>query len=118
MKVHVIEADLHGSLPYVLDQREKLGQEIVSLARRTGESIFFHEFKNDTLGGAPTLMLECSDPFLAELRKLPSYKKDQPAWPGPDLATQRSPKLQGYYLSGGSASRKGPTCKMKPPPGP
>ena len=112
MKVHVIEADLSSGLPQALAEREKLGQEIVSLARTRGEPVFFHEFRNDMLAGAPVIMLECSDAFLAEARKLPAYKKDQPAWPGADLATQRSPQLQSYYFSGG---RKAPAAKLRPP---
>lgn len=112
MKVHVIEADLSGSLPQALAQREKLGQEIVSLARTRGEPVFFHEFKNDMLGGAPVIMLECSDAFLAEARKLPSYRKDHEAWSGPDLATQRSAKLEGYYFSGGGAAK---AARPRPP---
>jgi hypothetical protein len=118
MKVHIIEAELKCGLPQALANREMLGQEIVSLARTKGENVFFHEFKNDMLGGAPTIMLECSDAFLADVRALPSYRKDQDVWSGKDFETQRSAKLQHYYFSGGAAARKGPDCKIIPPPRP
>jgi hypothetical protein len=114
MKVHVIEADLSGSLPNALSEREKLGQEIVGLALKTHATVWFHEFKSDALGGAPNIMLECSDKFLDEVRKLPSYKKDQPAWTTPGLETERSPKLQHYYFTGG-AHRKTRAAAPKPP---
>lgn len=114
MKVHVIEADLTGSLPNALSEREKLGQEIVGLALKTHATVWFHEYKSDALGGAPTIMLECTDKFLAEIRKLPSYRKDQPASPTPGLETERSPKLQHYYFTGG-AHRKSRASTPKAP---
>jgi hypothetical protein len=114
LKVRVIEADLTGSLPQVLSQREKLGQEIVALARQVNEPVFFHEFKQP-LAGAPVILLECSDAFLAQVRKMPSYVKDQEVWSGKDFETERSAQLQRYYFSGGAAAKKGPDCKIKPP---
>jgi hypothetical protein len=114
MKVHVIEADLTGTLPNSLSEREKLGQEIVGLALKSHATVWFHEFKSDMLGGAPTIMLECSDKFMDEVRKLPSYRKDQPAFTTPGLETERSAKLQHYFFTGGAA-RKTRSSKMNPP---
>jgi hypothetical protein len=116
-KVHVIEADLSGSLPHALAERENLGQQIVKLSQSMRETVWFHEYKSDMLGGAPTIMLECSDSFLGMVRMLPSYKADREASHHPGLETERSAKLQHYYSSGGAAGRTGPDCKMLPPPG-
>jgi hypothetical protein len=110
MKVHVIEADLTGTLPQVLADRDTLGRDIVELARSTRETVYFHNFIGP-VGGAPIILLECSDAFLAQVRKLPSYKKDQAAWTTPGLETERSPKVQAYF-----ASKTGPDCKIIPPP--
>ena len=110
MKVHVIEADLSGKMTDVVGNRDELGIQIARLAAAVNEPVFFHDFKNP-MAGAPVIMLECSDAFLAEVRKLPAYKKDQEVWKGPDYETERSPKIKAYFNS-----KAGPDCKMLPPP--
>lgn len=114
-KVRIIEADLTGTLPQVLDARDSLGVEIAKLAKTVNEPVFFHDFTGP-VGGAPIILLECSDAFLDNVRKLPSYKKDQPAWTTPGLETERSPSVQAYFAAGGKAAHKGPDCKIIPPP--
>ncbi|TAL27088.1 MAG: hypothetical protein EPN97_18185 [Alphaproteobacteria bacterium] len=110
MKVHVIEADLSGKMTDVVRSRDELGKQIANLANTVNEPVFFHEFKNP-MAGAPVIMLECSDAFLAEVRKLPAYKKDHEAWKGKDFETERSPTIQAYFTS-----KAGPDCKIIPPP--
>lgn len=109
-KVHIIEADLSGRIHDVVANRDELGVQIARLANAVNEPVFFHEFKQP-LAGAPVIMLECSDAFLAEVRKLPAYKKDQEVWKGADFETERSPKITAYFNS-----KAGPDCKIIPPP--
>ena len=104
-KVHVIEADLTGSLPNALSERDKLGREIASLAKRVNEPVFFHDYKGP-VAGAPTILLECSDAFLAHVRTLPAYKKDHEAFAHPSLETERSPKVQAYFMSSVAAPKR------------
>ncbi len=111
-KVHVIEADLTGTLPQVLKERDSLGRGIAELALSSRETVYFHDYVGP-VGGAPTILLECSDAFLTKVRTLPGYKKDHEAWTTPGLETARSPRVQDYFINGGTT---GPDCKIMPPP--
>lgn len=112
-KIHVIEADLTSrDIGQVVGERDKLGRAIAELATSTRETVHFHDYVAP-VGGAPTIILECSDAFLDKVRKLPGYVKDQPAFTTPGLETARSQRIYDYFLCGGSA---GPDCKIIPPP--
>ena len=113
-KVRIIEADMSKGLMEALGNRDRLGVEIAALAKTVNEPVFFHDFTGP-VAGAPIILLECSDAFLANVRKLPSYAKDQAAWTTPGLETERAPKVQAYFMAGGKAST-GPDCKIIPPP--
>lgn len=94
MKVHVIEADMTGHWHDTVHKRDDLGRAIAKLAASTGEQVFFHDFK-DPVAGAPIVMLECSDAFLAEVQKLPGYKHHHDVWGG--METERKPGIAKHF---------------------
>jgi hypothetical protein len=111
MKVHVIEAEMYGSIVDVVANRDKLGRSIAQLAVATGEQVYFHDFK-DPVGGAPVVMLECSDAFLAQVKRLPGYSTSYDVWP--DMETERKPSIQNYFTQA-PASAAPPPNKNTPP---
>lgn len=101
MKVHVIEAEMYGSIVDVVANRDKLGRAVASLAAKTGEQVHFHDFK-DPVAGAPVLLLECSDAFLDQVKKLPGFSKTYDVWP--DMETERKPSIQAYFTQAPAAA--------------
>ncbi len=101
MNVHVIEAEMYGSIVDVVANRDNLGRSIAVLAAKTGEQVYFHDFK-DPVAGAPVLILECSDAFLDQVKKLPGYSKSYDVWP--DLETERKPSILNYFSQAPAAS--------------
>lgn len=101
MKVHVIEAGMYGSIVDVVANRDKLGHSIAQLAAKTGEQVHFHDFK-DPVAGAPVLLLECSDAFLEQVKKLPGYATSYDVWP--DMETERKPSILNYFTQAPAAS--------------
>lgn len=101
MKVHVIEAQMYGSIVDVVANRDELGRGIARLAAATGEQVYFHDFK-DPVGGAPIVMLECSDAFLEQVKKLPGYSKSYDVWA--DMETERKPSIQNYFTQAPASS--------------
>jgi len=94
MKVHVIEAEMQVGWKDAVQNRDNLGREIAKLAATTGEVVHFHDFK-DPVAGAPVVMLECSDAFLAQVKKLPGFKDAHPVWGG--METERKPAIAAYF---------------------
>lgn len=94
MKVHVIEADMSGPWQDAVQKRDDLGRAIAQLATKVNEPVWFHDFK-EPMAGAPVIMLECSDAFLARVQKLPEFAKSQDLWQ--DVETQRAPSIQQYF---------------------
>ncbi len=94
MKVHVIEADMTGKWQDAVQERDNLGRAVAKLAAQVNEPVFFHDFK-DPVAGAPVLMIECSDAFLAEVKKLPGFKNAHDVWNG--METERRPSIQQYF---------------------
>lgn len=94
MKVHVIEADMSGPWQDAVQKRDDLGRAIGKLAAQANESVWFHDFK-EPVAGAPVIMLECSDAFLAQVQKLPGFSKSQDLWQ--DMETERAPSIQKYF---------------------
>lgn len=105
-KVHVIEADLSNPAQ-ALSERDKLGRQIAALAKQVNEPVLFHDYKGP-VAGAPIILLECSDRFLAAVRTLPAYKSDHEALPHPALETERSPRVQAYFMSGAAPRKPAP----------
>ncbi|HYD19614.1 MAG TPA: hypothetical protein VEF76_14160 [Patescibacteria group bacterium] len=105
MKVHVIEADMTGGIGAVVQNRDALGRDIVALAAKSGEEIHFHDF-TDPVGGAPVIMLECSDAFIAQVRTLPGFQKSYDVWQ--DMATERKPAIAAYFSAPKPARPNGP----------
>lgn len=101
MKVHVIEAEMYGSIVDVVSNRDKLGRAVAGLAAAKGEQVHFHDFK-DPVAGAPVLLLECSDEFLEQVKKLPGYATSYDVWP--DMETERKPSILNYFSQAPAAS--------------
>lgn len=55
----------------------ELRGQIFELALKRGEEIFFHRYTDNTIEGAPRVLLECSDAFLERVKKLPLYGDSQ-----------------------------------------
>lgn len=93
--IHIIKADLRHPQS-MLDNNQRLGQAIVALARREGADVWFHATVTATpLGGAPCILLECSDDFLADVRALPDCKSVTAYnWGFP---TQRDPNTYAFF---------------------
>ncbi len=100
MNVHVVVAN-----------RDKLGRAVAQLAAQSGEQVHFHDFK-DPVAGAPILLLECSDAFLEQVKKLPGFSKSYDVWP--DLETERKPSIQNYFTQAAATPDKKPTPPRKP----
>jgi len=94
-KVYVINIDAQDDMRTILTRREALGIRIATLARHTGDAFWFHDFADDTLGGAACILLECNESLMDHIRRMPGYASDHPVWQ--DVQTQRSPALQAYY---------------------
>ena len=112
-KIYVIEAksqyrdenipakydDLYDDL---LAKCDLLGKSIATLAREHKEDAWFHDYK-DPVGGAPGVLLECSESFLDAVRKLPHfgrvYEQDR-------FRTERSPSIQRHFFATRPASPK------------
>lgn len=111
MNVHVIEAEMYGSIVDVVANRDKLGRAVAGLAAKTGEQVHFHDFK-DPVAGAPILLLECSDAFLEQVKKLPGFSKAYDVWP--DMETERKPSIHNYFTQVPAAAT--PPNKTATPP--
>lgn len=90
-----------------VEKRDALGRGIARLAARVNEPVWFHDFK-EPVAGAPVIMLECSDAFLAEVKKLPGFVQSHDLWPG--AKTVRAPALRQYF----SQAQK-PPRRLRPP---
>jgi hypothetical protein len=79
-----------------VQKRDTLGRSIGALAKQKNEPVFFHAFK-DPVGGAPVILLECSEAFLQMVEKLPGctniHKIEL------NFATERSPELWSYFTN-------------------
>lgn len=86
----------------ILKDRAALETALHALAARENETIYMHDYKDDTLGGAPILMVECSDAFVKKaVQSLPLIKDHHDMWD--DIETvRRTPIL------GATPVRKGP----------
>lgn len=94
MKVHVVEADLTGNIMTIVEKRDDLGRAIAQLAKQMNEPVHFHDFV-DPVAGAPIVMIECSDAFIAQVERLNGVSRVHDVWP--DLATARSANIQAYF---------------------
>lgn len=86
--VHVVYADAakYGDGTQPVQAVLALRADILKLANTKPEEIFLHRLTDELLGGAPSVLLECSDDFLAEVKKLPLYKNSHDMWPGFETA--------------------------------
>src|SRR4051812_7325543 len=94
-------------------ERDKMGRAIGGLARNIKEPVFFHDYTPTGTGsaaatGAPVILLECSEAFLQEVKKLPgfsmAFEKSSP------IPTARSAALWNYFTAA-PAARGAPVKK-------
>ncbi len=84
-KVYVVAVDFTvGGLQNAVMNTLALRQDIFELANAGTEQIYFHRYKDDMLGGAPNLLLECSEEFLEKVKTLPRYGNSLDLWTGFD----------------------------------
>jgi hypothetical protein len=95
MTVNVIETAA-GDPRTALDRRAALGRAIAALAARRGDTVWFHNF-TDPVGGAPVILLECTDNFLAAAAQLPGFGRTHPLADWPGINSARSPEIQKYF---------------------
>ncbi len=93
-KVHVIEPEFSDNLAETLAKRDALGKAIGALAKSINAPIFFHDYTG-AVGGAPVILLECSDSVLELFKRLPGFGRSYEN--SPHIATQRSAKLWSYF---------------------
>jgi hypothetical protein len=107
MRVYEIQGDLHSG--NAVQNRDKLGRTIAALANEIGSPVFFHDVKappddNTPLGGAPTILLECSDDFLERVKKLPGFVSSEEFRAStqlpPGYTTGRDARVQRYFEQG------------------
>jgi hypothetical protein len=94
LKVYVMEADLNGNSQDATQKRDDLGRAIARLASAMNEPVWFHDFKTP-VAGAPVVMVECSDTFLAEVKKLSGFKNAVEISSGGE--TERKPNIQQFF---------------------
>jgi hypothetical protein len=94
-KVYEIYTDAAVGDHNVHIKLKTLGANILRVAGSANEAIFFHQYKDDTMGGAPGILLECSDKFIGLVNTLSGIGQIRPSHPM--LQTERSPKLQNYF---------------------
>lgn len=111
-KVHVIEPDFQAQIDTVVQRRDDLGREIVKLAERENETVFFHDY-TEPCAAAPVMMLECSDDFLEKVRALPGAANIHDGWP--NMPTERNATVQQYF---NDAATPPQPPRKKPGPGP
>lgn len=99
VKVYSIEAS--GTV----EARDALGRQIASLAAKNKEKIYFHDYADKDLGGAPVVLLECSDAFLESVRQLSACKGDEQA----RQPTERSAAVQAYFNEKPEIQRRKPS---------
>ena len=88
-EVYVVSVDFNKTGPAkAVEATLVLRAEILMLANAGTEDIFLHQFKDDTLGGAPGILLECSPAFLEQVKTKTLYGSSHPVWP--DLETHRT----------------------------
>jgi len=100
---------MHVGWKDAVENRDNLGRAIARLASAAGVEVHFHDFK-DPVAGAPVVMLECSDDFLEQVKKLPGFKNAHPVWGG--LETERKPEIAKYFAQAVPAA---PKPHRKPP---
>ncbi len=84
------------SLEALVNRRDELGKLIASLSKSTGEPVFFHGLEDDLMGGAISVMLECSKEFLERVKKLPPCGRIEEVRQDLD-PTKRMPDLWDYF---------------------
>jgi hypothetical protein len=73
MKVYHITTDLSDkTIGEILGNTAKLDAEIQKLAKAGGDEVYLHQFVSP-VGGAPCVLLECSESFLEKVKRLPLF---------------------------------------------
>jgi len=110
MTIYIILAGRSSQDENAVAERDNLGKAIGGLAKNVNEPVFFHEYSNSAIGGAPVILLECSETFLKDVQKLPGFtlamEKTSP------IPTARSNELWTYFT--GEAPRPARPAKRPP----
>jgi hypothetical protein len=109
-KVFIIEMDQSGSRQEAFAKRDTLGRAIIHIAMTASEPVFFHDYKG-IVGANPILLLECSDAFLAQVKKFQSVGIVKEL--DPRIPSRPSPQLHRYFGSVPSQPRP-PFAETKP----
>jgi hypothetical protein len=74
-KVYALEIDFSkdDNFAQSVARTQELRGQIFELALKSGEQIFFHRYTDNTIEGAPRVLLECSAKFLEQVKKLPLF---------------------------------------------
>lgn len=96
-QLYVVEAVIDQAAPLKdsINNTDKLGAEIANLAKETGDYCWFHRYTDDTLGGAPNILLECHSDFLEKVKELPSCASAEPY--DQKHETERSHTIKVYF---------------------
>ena len=108
-KIYVIEAksqyadeNIPAKYDDLLAKCDLLGRSVAALAREHKEDAWFHDYK-DPVGGAPGVLLECSESFLDAVRMLPHFGR---AYEQDRFRTERSSSIQRHFFATRPASPK------------
>jgi hypothetical protein len=117
MTIYIILAGPSSTDPNAVANRDNLGKAIGELAKNANTPVFFHDYTSTGSGsahlaGAPVILLECSEAFLQDVKKLPGFtlamEKTSP------LPTARSADLWSYFTGEPAMPARGATPKRPP----
>lgn len=80
-KVYVVMIDFTGtSWADACARTSRLDADVQKLAVICKEDVHMHQYA-DPVGGAPVVLVECSEAFLEKIRQLPLYHASHDLWP-------------------------------------
>jgi hypothetical protein len=81
--LYTIELDYtkSGNFEQTVKKNIELRAQIFDLAQQEGQEVYFHRYVDNTVEGAPRLLLECTTEFLGKVKALPLYG-DSREWKG------------------------------------
>jgi hypothetical protein len=107
-KVYSITVDFTGtSWPEACEKTSKLDADIQRLAKKSGEDVHMHQYREPMLG-APVVLVECSEAFLEKIKRLPLFDTALPADPKITIRRTDAPQIEPPESRG--PGHKGPRC--------
>ena len=78
-KVYAVTTQFEGTTwAEACSKTAKLDAEIQRLAKKSGEDVHMHQWK-EPVEGAPVVLVECPEAFLDKVKKLPLFDSVEPA---------------------------------------